>query len=272
MKFQKKFRDTVPVKDYIASALTYLIAMVTSNMALRHVNYPTQVIGKSCKPIPVMILGVLYAKKSYPLKKYFFITLVVVGVALFVWKDSASSKVTESSGYAGYILLVISLAMDGFTGGIQDKMRSEHQPSFSHLMYNMNFWSSIILSAALLITGEIWLFIDFVKRHPNILSDILAFSALSALGQLFIFLTVTDFGPLPCSIVTTTRKFFTVLTSILYFGNPTTYRQYLGIILVFTGLALDQFKGKETKKIPQKTIEESTEPLIYNEKIKSDLR
>ena len=29
--------------------------------------------------------------------------------------------------------------------------------------------------------------------------------------QYFIFMCVSDFGPLPCSIITTTRKFFTVL-------------------------------------------------------------
>jgi UDP-galactose transporter B1 len=66
--------------------------------------------------------------------------------------------------------------------------------------------------------------------------------------QFFIYLTVVDFGPLPCSVVTTTRKFFTVLASIIYFGNPATSKQYLGTVLVFGGLALDSWKGKEAKK------------------------
>lgn len=65
--------------------------MVASNMALQHVNYPTQVIAKSVKPIPVMILGVLYARKSYPAQKYLFTLMIVVGVALFVWKDGKSA-------------------------------------------------------------------------------------------------------------------------------------------------------------------------------------
>ena len=51
--------DTTPTKYYATCAFTYLTAMVASNKALMWVNYPTQVIGKSCKPIPVMILGVL---------------------------------------------------------------------------------------------------------------------------------------------------------------------------------------------------------------------
>ena len=50
-------KDSTPQKYYGISALTYVLAMVFSNKALLWVNYPTQVIGKSCKPIPVMILG-----------------------------------------------------------------------------------------------------------------------------------------------------------------------------------------------------------------------
>ena len=55
-----------------------------------------QVVGKSCKPIPVMILGVLIGRKRYPLLKYLFILLIVIGVALFMFKDGKSNKAAES--------------------------------------------------------------------------------------------------------------------------------------------------------------------------------
>lgn len=105
MQSQGVSRDTTPQKYYIMSATTYLTAMVSSNRALQYVNYPTQVIGKSCKPIPVMILGALYARKKYPIKKYCFILTIVAGVVLFVMKDTSSS-VQEDTGYFGYFLLV----------------------------------------------------------------------------------------------------------------------------------------------------------------------
>ncbi len=41
--------DTTPTKYYALSALTYLVAMVTSNKALTWVNYPTQVFGEHQK-------------------------------------------------------------------------------------------------------------------------------------------------------------------------------------------------------------------------------
>lgn len=52
-------------------------------------------------------------------------------------------------------------------------------------------------------------------------------------------LQVAEYGPLPCSVVTTTRKFFTVLTSVILFGNVLIPRQWLGAILVFSGMAID---------------------------------
>ena len=50
-------RDTTSEVKYALCACSYLGAMVASNAALQYVNYPTQVLGKSCKPIPVMLLG-----------------------------------------------------------------------------------------------------------------------------------------------------------------------------------------------------------------------
>ncbi|KAK7579910.1 hypothetical protein V9T40_000539 [Parthenolecanium corni] len=232
--------DTTRTIYYVSCALTYLLAMLCSTLALKWVNYPTQVIGKSAKPIPVMILGVLLGRRSYPLRKYCFVLLVVVGVALFMYKDSKAGPSNTIFGY-GEMMILFSLLMDGLTGAIQERMRSESRTKSGHLMMNMNKWSIVFLSAVVLVSGEYVAFFDFTKRHPAILWELVSFSAASAFGQFFIFLTVSDFGPLPCSIVTTTRKFFTVLGSVLFFGNVLLPRQWLATSFVFTGLFLDAF-------------------------------
>ena len=66
--------------------------------------------------------------------------------------------------------------------------------------------------------------------------------------QIFIFTTITNFGPLACSIFTTTRKFFTFLGSVIIFNNTLLSRQWVGVVLVFIGLALDVAFGKPTKR------------------------
>lgn len=50
-------------------------------------------------------------------------------------------------------------------------------------MLQMNLWSTIFLSVAVAASGEIWTFIDFVNRYPDVIYNIMAFSALSAIGQ-----------------------------------------------------------------------------------------
>lgn len=68
----KQGEDTTSTLYYSLSALTYLLAMVCSNMALQFVSYPTQVIGKAGKPIPVMVLGVLLGKRVSNLIRLYF--------------------------------------------------------------------------------------------------------------------------------------------------------------------------------------------------------
>lgn len=242
---------------YFSSALTYLIGMVSSNMALQWINYPTQVVGKAAKPIPVMILGVLLGRKVYSIKKYFFVLLIVIGVVLFMYKDQKRVN-DDTQGFGiGEVLLILSLTMDGLTGAVQERIKSEHSPTAYSMMLNTNMWSSIILSIGVVLSGELFRFVAFVSQYPEVIVFIVSLALMGALGQLFIFFMVSEFGPLPCSVVTTTRKFFTVLASVIIFGNVLLGRQWLGAILVFTGLFLDIFfsKGKVQKQTPKKEIE-----------------
>ena len=90
-------------------------------------------------------------------------------------------------------------------------------------------------------------FFGFVQRNPDCLKWLAALGICSALGQHFIFSIVTGYGPLLCSIVTTTRKFFTILLSVVLFGNSLTSQQWSGSVLVFIGLALDGFLESRAK-------------------------
>lgn len=249
----KQGEDTTRSSYYAVASFTYLLAMVSSNKALAWVPYPTQVVGKSCKPIPVMLLGVLVGRKVYPARKYLFILLIVAGVALFMYKDQAAGAAAGGLQVlgAGELLLLLSLTCDGLTGAVQERMKSEHGTKSGHMMMAMNKWSICYLSVALLVTGEGGQFLAFLHRHPTVLWQLATFSIASALGQFFIFVCVSDFGPLPCSIITTTRKFFTVLGSVIFFGNSLITRQWIGTAFVFTGIFLDGLYGKQKSAAPK---------------------
>ncbi|XP_006099012.1 solute carrier family 35 member B1 isoform X2 [Myotis lucifugus] len=245
---QEKMVDRTRSWLYAACSISYLGAMVSSNSALQFVNYPTQVLGKSCKPIPVMLLGVTLLKKKYPMAKYLCVLLIVAGVALFMYKPKKVVGMEEHTIGYGELLLLLSLTLDGLTGVSQDHMRAHYQTGSNHMMLNINLWSTLLLGAAILFTGELWEFLSFADRYPAIIYNILLFGLTSALGQSFIFMTVVYFGPLTCSIITTTRKFFTILASVILFANPISSMQWVGTVLVFLGLGLDAKFGKGAKK------------------------
>uniref|UniRef100_UPI00398EC81F solute carrier family 35 member B1 n=1 Tax=Pristiophorus japonicus TaxID=55135 RepID=UPI00398EC81F len=246
--FEKPSPEQTPHWLYAVCSMSYLGAMVSSNSALQYVNYPTQVLGKSCKPIPVMFLGVIIGRKRYPLAKYLCVLLIVLGVALFMYKPKKRTGDADDHIFGfGEILLLVSLTLDGLTGVAQDHMRANFKTGSNQMMLNINVWSSFFLGIGVLFTGEFWEFLNFTERHPSILYKIFLFSLTSALGQSFIFMTVVYFGPLTCSIITTTRKFFTILGSVLIFGNPISGLQWVGTVLVFLGLGLDAKYGKTAK-------------------------
>ena len=162
-----------------------------------------------------------------------------------MFKDGKTTgKPTDGQVGVGELLLLLSLTMDGLTSAVQERMRAEHKTKSGHMMLNMNFWSMIFSGIYILLSGELSEFFGFLQRHPASLWHIVSFSIAGALGQYFIFLTVADFGPLPCSIITTTRKFFTVLGSVIFFGNNLMPRQWIGTFVVFSGLLLDAAYGR----------------------------
>lgn len=83
------------------------------------------------------------------------------------------------------------------------------------------------------------------------LSRLAWFSLTSALGQNFIFLTIKYFDALVLTTVTTTRKFFTILLSVVMYGHQLTQGQWGAVLLVFAGLSgevYDKYEKKQQQK------------------------
>ena len=86
---------------------------------------------------------------------------------------------------------------------------------------------------------------------------IIIYSAASAVGQNFIYYTVTQFSPLLLTTVTTTRKIFSTLYSVFRDpSNSLSTMQWSGCGLVFLGIFIEigakQFGGKAPAAAPAK--------------------
>lgn len=165
-------------------SLTSIASTFTSVRSLRYVIYPVQVLFKSCKPVPVMIFGIILGKK-YSIRKYVNVIIITTGVALFMGGGSSSHKKDAGSDgmdatLMGALMLSVSLCFDGATGAYEDNlMDKEHVEPFD-LMYNIQLGKAVISFCCLVATNGLNEFVDTLS-NGGISLVLLGFTG--ALGQ-----------------------------------------------------------------------------------------
>ncbi|KAF6199575.1 hypothetical protein GE061_007601 [Apolygus lucorum] len=58
--------------------------------ALKYISFPSQVLAKACKIIPVMIMGKVVSKQKYEYYDYITAALISVGMTFFMMSSSTS--------------------------------------------------------------------------------------------------------------------------------------------------------------------------------------
>lgn len=250
---------TIPPARFAVLGLTSMGSTFFSVRSLRYVIYPIQVLAKSCKPVPVMLMGTLMGK-SYPLKKYINVVMIVLGVALFMGGGSSHKKGTDEdsdgdheaegddettspSQLIGIVMLFISLCFDGGTGAYEDKLMSVHSVQPFDLMYNIQLGKTILAGVGLLVLNELHEFIKMIQDKGFLL---IGLGLSGALGQVFIFVTIAKFGALTCSIIGLARKVTTLCASIYFYGHHLNGIQGIGLFISISAMVLN-FWGKKTK-------------------------
>lgn len=213
-----------------------------------------------------MILSIIFIGRSYTAQKCAVVLAIVLGVGTFSYKDSRSAESKEFS-YIGNGLLFTSIMLDGLMCLAQDKMRISAKASSLHFMCYVNAWSSAFLIALMSVTGEGRDFLDFCRRHPQIIFPMLGCILAGVAGQYFISLMVINFGSLALSLITTTRKFFSVLVSALVYGNSLILRQWCASGLILTSLLLDTYFSKSKTELKNEENEEKIDEFCDFEEI-----
>ncbi|CAM9525799.1 unnamed protein product [Phaeothamnion confervicola] len=237
----------MPHRLFALAGCAYIGAMLCSMEALKYVNFPTKELGKSCKMIPVMLFGVLFARKRYSAAEYFCVALITAGIVTFNLGGASKHKGggADNSAY-GLGLLAFSLALDGVTGSAQERLKAACRPTALEMMLHMNLWALLIMTAMSVATGQGSSGIAFCAANPSVATWLAGFALTAAAGQNFIYYTIRAFNPLVCTTITTTRKFFTILCSVVVFGHPMKPQQWCGVALVFAGIGGEMF-GKYRK-------------------------
>lgn len=220
-----------------------------------------------------MLLAVLIGRKRYTMQRYIFVTAIVTGVVLFVFNpNKTTSESGDKNPIIGYILLGISLTMDGLVGAVQERVRSVGMPSPFNMMCSMNKWAVGYLGTYVLLEGEYCKFYGFVERNLDVMWLVATVILATTIGQIFIFYMITSFGSLSCSIVTTSRKFLTVLFSLIVHQHALAVQQWIGLVIVFGFLFADAYYGKHTHSKPDENggdVENGNEKIDTDEKLGS---
>jgi UDP-galactose transporter B1 len=100
-------------------------------------------------------------------------------------------------------------------------------------------------------TGHFLPWWQFTITHKGYLVDLILTGLLCFVGQIFIYRLVKQFKQHIVPFIITTRKIFTVVLSIMYFGHKYNYWQVLGIFLVFSA-SLFEFLAAIGSNLSQK--------------------
>ncbi|XP_024389642.1 UDP-galactose/UDP-glucose transporter 3 isoform X2 [Physcomitrium patens] len=231
-----------PILEYCWCSVSNAIGPACGMLALKFISFPAQVLAKSSKMIPVMLMGALVYGVRYSIQEYLCTFLVAGGVAVFAIKESSGKpgKIASPNAPLGYTLCLLNLALDGFTNATQDALSAKYPKVTAwHLMMGMNLWGALYMCLFMFLVpgGGGYAAVSFCLSHSEAARDIFLFCLCGAVGQNFIFLTISHFGALTNTTITTTRKFVSILVSSLWNGNVLSAQQWTGVAMVFLGLS-----------------------------------
>ncbi|KAI8426422.1 hypothetical protein MSG28_005265 [Choristoneura fumiferana] len=238
----------VPLKTYALLAALTLGTMALSNLALSYLNYPTQLIFKSCKLIPVMIGSIIIMRKRYGFLDYVAAVIMCIGLTMFTLADSQTSPNFDVIGVA-----VISLALlcDAIIGNVQEKAMKTFQASNNEVVFYSYGIGCIYLAV---ITGSTGIMVDgfvYCSKNPLFIYWVIFLLSLSGyLGLQAVLTLVRISGATVAVTVTTMRKVLSIIVSFLLFSKPFVFQYVWSGMLVALAIYLNHYSKKNPGYVP----------------------
>ena len=237
--FTHQPRHTAPLYKYSYSSFSNIMSSWCQYEALKFVSFPTQVLCKASKIIPVMIMGKIVSNKSYPYHEYVVAVLLSAGVSLFLLAADPSGKRTSAATtFSGAIILLGYMAFDSFTSNWQSELFSVYKMSTIQMMFGANLFSCLFTVWSMIEGGNFLAAVGFMMSHPEFAYHATILSLTSVTGQLFIFYTIQSFGPVVFTIIMTIRMMLSIMLSCIIYNHPLSAQAVLGVIVVFVALFL----------------------------------
>ncbi|KAF2900765.1 hypothetical protein ILUMI_05418 [Ignelater luminosus] len=229
----------IPMTTYFLLALLTLGTMGLSNASLGYLNYPTQVIFKCCKLIPVLVGSILIQGKRYGPLDFSAAVLMCIGLTLFTLADS---QISPNFNTKGVIMISLALLCDAVIGNVQEKaMKTYNAPNSEVVLYSYSIGFAYIF-LVMLLTGDLYSGIQFCAHYPmKTYGYALIFSLTGYLGIQVVLSLVRTCGAFAAVTVTTCRKAVTIVISFFFFSKPFTFQYLWSGLLVIFGIYLNMY-------------------------------
>ncbi|GIX62452.1 protein tyrosine phosphatase, putative [Babesia caballi] len=221
------------------AAVSNVVAMLSSHAAVKYVGVPTQIVIKSAKMIPILIGGLLIFKKTYPM--YDYVTVCVITLFIFIFNFfKPNARMAGENTTFGLVLCLMSLACDGFTGPIEDRMLALKDLHPFSMLFILNFFGFPFAAAAAFIFEGTEPFC-LLRDNPELWKILLLLSVTASVGQVFIVICLKLYGSLYTTLITTIRKIVSSLLSIFMFHHPMSVLQWISMAGTFLTLFARQY-------------------------------
>lgn len=257
LSFSKQPNHGCPLYKFSYASFSNIMSSWFQYEALKFVSFPTQVLGKACKVIPVMLMGKLVSGNKYQVYEWVTAGMLSVGISFFLLgqgthaHDSDATGVEEIYGdnlviFSGFFLMLGYMAFDSFTSNWQGELFKVHKMSSMQMMFGVNLFSCIFTAISLLEQGGFFEASAFMFRHYEFAVHSIVLSFCSAAGQLFIFFTISQYGAVVFTIIMTLRQAFAILLSCIIYSHPISGAGMVGILVVFVALFLRIYARSRT--------------------------
>ncbi|XP_047338672.1 UDP-galactose/UDP-glucose transporter 2-like [Impatiens glandulifera] len=227
-----------PWKTYVKLSAVLMGSHGLTKGSLAFLNYPAQLMFKSTKVLPVMIMGAFIPglRRKYPPHEYISAVLLVIGLILFTLADAQTSP---DFSMIGVVMVSGALIMDSFLGNFQEAIFTMN-PQTTQM--EMLFCSTVVgmpfLIPPMILTGELFKAWTACSQHTYVYG-VLVFEAMATfVGQVSVLSLIAIFGAATTAMVTTARKAVTLLLSYMIFTKPMTEQHGTGLILIAMGIVL----------------------------------
>eukprot|EP00656_Telonema_subtile_P001351 TRINITY_DN10614_c0_g1_i1.p1 TRINITY_DN10614_c0_g1~~TRINITY_DN10614_c0_g1_i1.p1 ORF type:complete len:393 (+),score=113.05 TRINITY_DN10614_c0_g1_i1:144-1322(+) len=237
------------LKDYLILSLCTAGGIYFTNWSLTYINYPMRVMFKSSKLLPVMVMGLVIAKRKHTKQEYGCAALLVAGIICFAMADARGSPKFDSRGM---IIISVGVILDAITSNFEEKrfFREKDCLHAEVILYSFaigSVWTAITITT----TGELYNALAHAATHPEVYWMTFGFSMMGYMSIVFVLLLIKLFNASVAEAVKSIRKITTIVISFAFFQKPVTGLHAFGFLLFCASVGVGMQSKLAKQDAPQ---------------------